>query len=428
MNIRILFILAKKPRLQTEETSASCSTHTELAVRDCSWSPEFIQDLLPSAERTALLYHLSYLCLGGFPKLERLIRERALETQMLFGSSEAVLLKCVGTSSNLVTSLFPMLMKAVEKNKPVLAVKYLEKAKSWIDDIIRAVEDMVKRYDEQNRSVASCTSDVFQEKKETEEKLQKHSEEMKSLEEAVKNLQDELKEVSRHMESTQNRIDSVNAELQEHIEKCSRRRHGILRALVPFYAVIQDSKMAPAEEAKTHSLKSQISGLNSDKSSLQRKEWDVNVRLTDLQLKLASSKIQLGVIPSPVHLNDVQQCLSRIMGILIQLKKFWEKVGTTLDSLKKKTFVNEDLIDDLEDMKEELLESVEAAGQYWQRFGSCCLRAQGIFSIQSRDAYKFLQIDPSSLSPAEWQKQRNSIMEKLSNINTVDSPTGAITE
>ncbi len=65
----------------------------ELVSSDCTWSPEFIQELLPSAERTALLYHLSYLRLGNFPKLERLIRERAVETQMLFGSSEAVLLK-----------------------------------------------------------------------------------------------------------------------------------------------------------------------------------------------------------------------------------------------------------------------------------------------------------------------------------------------
>ncbi|MCI4382211.1 hypothetical protein PGIGA_G00260930 [Pangasianodon gigas] len=54
---------------------------------------DFIQQLLPSAERTALLYHLTFLSLGGFPKLERLIRDQAIETQLLFGSSEAVLLK-----------------------------------------------------------------------------------------------------------------------------------------------------------------------------------------------------------------------------------------------------------------------------------------------------------------------------------------------
>ncbi|KAK9952878.1 hypothetical protein ABG768_016908, partial [Culter alburnus] len=116
-----------------------------LVVSGSTRSPDFIQELLPSAERTALLYHLSFLCLGSFPKLERMIRNQAIETQMLFGTSEAVLLKCAGTSSNLVTSLFPILIKAVEKNKPKLARAYLEKAGTWISDIIRAVDDMEKR-------------------------------------------------------------------------------------------------------------------------------------------------------------------------------------------------------------------------------------------------------------------------------------------
>ncbi len=57
---------------------------------------DFIQDLLPSAERTALLYHLTFLSLGEFPKLERVIRDQAIETQLLFGSSEALLQKVWG--------------------------------------------------------------------------------------------------------------------------------------------------------------------------------------------------------------------------------------------------------------------------------------------------------------------------------------------
>lgn len=69
------------------------------------------------------------------------------------------------------------------------------------------------------------------------------------------------------------------------------------------------------------------------------------------------------MIPSPVHLKDVQQCLSRIQQILLQLKMFWEKVGALLDTLKEKTFVNEDLIEDLEDMKEEFLQSIKIAGE-----------------------------------------------------------------
>ncbi|KAF4095502.1 hypothetical protein G5714_023105 [Onychostoma macrolepis] len=393
-----------------------------------SWSPEFIQELLPSAERTALLYHLSYLCLGSFPKLERLIRERALDTQLLFGSSETVLLKCVSTSSNLVSSLFPMLMKAVEKNKPVLAVRYLEKARTWINDIIRSVDDMVKRYDQQNRSVATCTSDVIQEQKETEEKITTNTKEMESLKEAVDKLEEELRNHNRNMEELEKKIEDKNHELQNHITNSSKKRFCILRALVPFYAVIQDAKTTPAIAAKTQSLNADLSRLNSEKSCLQNKDWNIQVRLTDLQLKLATSKIQLGVIPSPVHLKDVQQCLSRIQQILVQLQKFWEKVGTLLDALKEKTFVNEDLIEDLDDMKDDFLTSIEAAGKYWQRFGECCQRAQVIFSIQSKDAYKFLETNPSSLSKDEWEKQRKSIMERLNEISPQGSSTANITE
>ncbi|ROI50558.1 hypothetical protein DPX16_0591 [Anabarilius grahami] len=251
----------------------------KLVISESSWSPEFIQELLPSAERTALLYHLSFLCLGGFPKLERKIRDQAIETQMLFGSSEAVLLKCAGTSSNLVTSLFPILIKAVEKNKPKLAVIYLEKARTWIKDIIRAVDDMVERCD-----------------------------------------------------------------------------------------------------------------------------------------------------PSPVHLKEVQRCLDQIRQILVDLNKFWKKVAVMLETLKDKTFVGEDLIKDLEDMKEAFLESIEDAKQDWKTFGECCQRAQNIFSIQSRTAYQFLEVNPSSLSKDEWNKQYESIMEKLRKINPEGSSRAAITE
>lgn len=53
----------------------------------------FFQELLPSADRTALLYNLSYLCLAKFRKLERVIKECAIETQYLFGASEALLQK-----------------------------------------------------------------------------------------------------------------------------------------------------------------------------------------------------------------------------------------------------------------------------------------------------------------------------------------------
>ncbi|XP_058627681.1 cytolytic toxin-alpha-like [Onychostoma macrolepis] len=263
---------------------------------------DFIQELLPSAERTALLYHLAFLSLGGFPQLERLIRDQAIETQLLFRSSEALLMKCVGTSSNLVTSLFPMLKQAVEKNKPVLAVRYLMEAKELIKDIVAQVDDTVKRYDRHNQSVQTCTSDVYREQNKAEEKKAEKFNEMK------------------------------------------------------------------------------------------------------------------GEIPDPEHLKEVPKCLSRIQQILIDLKKFWQNVDFILYTLKEKTFNGEELVD-MEDMKDEFLSSIDDAGKYWEIFGLCCQRVQGAFRIQSKDAYKFLEVNPSSLSEEERKQQYVSIMLKLKKIN-----------
>ncbi|KAL0156045.1 hypothetical protein M9458_047291, partial [Cirrhinus mrigala] len=66
-------------------------------------------------------------------------------------------------------------------------------------------------------------------------------------------------------------------------------------------------------------------------------------------------------IPCVSHLDEVQMCLSRIQQILVQLQKFWEKVGSLLDTLKQKTFAGEDWIEELTDLKEQFLESIDAA-------------------------------------------------------------------
>lgn len=50
-----------------------------------------------------------------------------------------------GTSQNLVSSLFPMLSLAVEADEPVLAVKTLEAAKTWITENVKDVDKMMER-------------------------------------------------------------------------------------------------------------------------------------------------------------------------------------------------------------------------------------------------------------------------------------------
>ncbi|CAM4724442.1 unnamed protein product [Leuciscus chuanchicus] len=240
----------------------------------------------------------------------------------------------------------------------------------------------------------------------------------------------ELEKNFKDMEEIEKNIDEQNHKLQDHIRDSEQKknRFGFFRIFVPFFGAIHDALTEPEIAAKTKSIKAELSNLNSQKRNLQNEEWNIKVQRTDLQLKLATSKIKLGVIPSPDHLKEVQECLDQIRQILVDLKKFWEKVAVMLDTLKDKTFIGEDLIDDLDDLKEKFLSSIEEGGKYWKRFGACCYRAQSIFSVQSKDAYKFLEINPSSLSENERKAQYKSIMEKLKKINPQGSSQAAITE
>ncbi|KAK9952596.1 hypothetical protein ABG768_018423 [Culter alburnus] len=246
-------------------------------------SPDFVTELLPSAQRTALLYHLSYLCLAKFPKLERVLRERAIETQLLFGSSEALLLKCAATSKNLVSTLLPALMIAVEKDKSILAIKSLEKARQWIMEIVEKVGQMVDRYEKHNHSVASCTSDVILEKAETEKKKEQTTKEIEAQETVVRDLEDQLKKNNEKIKEIEANIAQKNAELYNHVKDTSSKSNGLglFAALVPFVGPIvksiYDAKTGPGVAAKTQVLSSELSQLSIEKSSLMSKEWNIHV-------------------------------------------------------------------------------------------------------------------------------------------------------
>lgn len=396
---------------------------TSMVIRDLTNNSEFDKELLPAAERTALLYHLSYLCLAPFPKLERIIRERAVETQLLFGSSEVILLKCGATSKNLVSSLLPLLKLAVKTKKPLLAIKSLEKAKAWITEIIKGVQDIINRYDTQNRSVASCTSDVIQEKTETAKHKEQTSEELKSHEKALEEFKVEREKILKELEEIETKIQGKNVELQSHVSNVCKKSKGlsIMAAIVPFIGPliksIVDTATVPGETAKTQALTNELSQLSSDKSDLRNKEWNIQVKMTDLQLKLATLKIQDGTIPDPVHLGEVQMCLTQIQKILIQLQKFWQSVEVLLESLKKDTFVAEDTIEEnmCDEIKDFFITSIDNAEEFWKEFGQSCLRARNIFSLQAKDAYKFLEGTPSPGSE-EWKQEYDSVMGKLNKI------------
>ncbi|XP_036438706.1 uncharacterized protein LOC118816288 [Colossoma macropomum] len=401
------------------------------AVVPTSWSPGFIEELLPSSQQVSLLYHLSYLCLAKFPKLERLLRMRAVETQLLFGSSEAVLLKCVGTSQNLVSSLFPMLTHAVEKNKPTLAVQYLEKARTWINEIIRDVEKMVERYDIHNRDVATTTSDIITEKKETDKQLSQLSKDIAAMMETVKKLEAELNKTTAQLTETEKKIDAKNRELQNLVRDAAAKssRLAILAALVPFIGPLlkafYEARNAPAVAENIKALESELNQLSAEKTSLKQQQWNLQVQIIDWRMKLAKLQLDKDSIPEPTYLGEVQRYLTKIQKILIQLKGFWENVYSLLGTIKERTFVGEHL--DEPDFKEEFLKSIRTASQIWEAFGQSCGRAVQIFRVQSKDAYRFLEIDPASLSQAVWQKEYDSVKERLQQLKVFDdSPKLAI--
>ncbi|XP_065140747.1 uncharacterized protein [Paramisgurnus dabryanus] len=388
-------------------------------VNKAHWSPSFIEELLPAAQKTALLYQLSYLCLANFPTLERIIRARAVETQLLFGSSDATMLKCILTSENLVQSLFPMLGKAVAQNKPILAVKYLAKAREWIKDIINDVDKIVQKYDLHNKDVATSTSDVIKEKIDTEKNMAEKAQELKQTEQALNQLKAELQKASKELAEAEQKINAKSQELQDFARSVTQvsKGLGIFAALVPFAGLvvksIYDAIKDPGNAAKMKRLEAELNNLISDKTVLKNKEWELQLQIIDWQMKVSRASFERSSIPDPIHLRDVQSSLSKIQAVLIQLKNFWESVAQMLDYLEQKTFVGEDLIDDLSELKDEFLDSIKAAEGAWCSFGKACKKASAIFKLNTRDAYKFLEVSPSSFSKEEWDKEYNCVKKQL---------------
>lgn len=57
--------------------------------------------------------------------------------------------------------------------------------------------------------------------------------------------------------------------------------------------------------------------------------------------------------------------------------------------------------------------------QHWKAFGESCLNAKSAFSLQNKDAYKFLEFNPSSLSPQEWKRRYDNVKADLTKTDTV---------
>ncbi|XP_026057514.1 uncharacterized protein LOC113042707 [Carassius auratus] len=292
------------------------------------------------------------------------------------------------------------------------------------------------RYDKHKRDVAKSTSDIFTEKKETEMKQQQQTSEMDALQKIMDDLDANLQTTNKALEDIEKKI----AEIQKFISSITGTKDektpagenkteadlALFSAIVPFVesiiGFISKMGLSSSQESSIKTLQTGLSELTSAQQHLKERKWEIQNKLMDKQLQLAKLKIENGQMPSVDHLDEVQRCLSQIQKILDQLETFWEKVGSLLDTLKQRTFAGEDFIEYLADLKEEFLESIDAAKEGWTQFGSSCMKANKIFSVQSSQAYKFLEISPSSLSKEDRQKEYENVKEKLKKIrpNTVN--------
>lgn len=80
-----------------------------------------------------------------------------------------------------------------------------------------------------------------------------------------------------------------------------------------------------------------------------------NTRLLRGMLMLLFVFVYTGAVPDSVHVAEVQQSLSKIQAMLLQLKWFWENIGVMVTNLQQRTFAGEDLIEFLSDFKDDFL-------------------------------------------------------------------------
>uniref|UniRef100_UPI0037E7BBB7 putative leucine-rich repeat-containing protein DDB_G0290503 n=1 Tax=Semicossyphus pulcher TaxID=241346 RepID=UPI0037E7BBB7 len=391
--------------------------------------PQFLQELVPAAEKTALLFEISYLCLAKFPELEKLIRSNAVEVQMAFNTSDTLLMQCISTSENMVNILFPMLMKAVEKEKATVAIKFLEKARQWIQDIIREVQDMVDEYGKLNRDVASATSEVNTTKVKTDAEKAKLTNELKALQDQVAHFDSLVKEKQSALDNNEKAIEAATQELQKIVSDIAsrNRKFGIVAAVIPFIGAIIDAAQRSInsgdDKRRLEMARDNLNDLRGRRAELSRDEGLAQTTLMHWQFQLTKGSFDLGAVPDPVHLPEVQQNLTRIQQILLQLRSFWEKIEKLVQDLKQKTFSGEDLVDVLDDFKAEFLESIELAKEAWSKFRVGCISVRSIFALKNKDAYKFLEISPSSLTAEQWQQKYDNLKERLENFYpTPDTP------
>ncbi|KAJ8246549.1 hypothetical protein GJAV_G00252620 [Gymnothorax javanicus] len=394
--------------------------------------PQSLQDLVPAAKKMALLFHMSYHSLAKFPDLVRIIGANAVEAQKAFDSSEALLWQCISTIDNMVTSLFPMLKAAVEEREAPLAVKYLGKARGWIEAIIGDTDQMVDQYGKLIQSVARATNTINTVKVQTDQKNKKLIEEQKALKDKVAGFQIQEKEKQSELAENENMREAACKDRQKVVDEIADRNRmfGVIAAMVPLIGFLIDATQRAINDSEDRDrlmmAQDKIKVLRDERANLSHELGTIQAELMHWQLKLSKSSIKLGAVPDPVHLTNVQQNLTRVKEILLQLKSFWKKTEVLIRYLEQKTFVGEEMIDFTEESKIELLQTIRFAREAWITFKKECKKSSLKYAVENKDAYKFLETDPSSLTDEEWKKQYKDLKTRLKNLN--QTPTAPAVE
>ncbi|XDV48219.1 hypothetical protein PO909_017669, partial [Leuciscus waleckii] len=237
----------------------------------------------------------------------------------------------------------------------------------------------------------------------TDKKITEQDQELKLIEKTLNDMKSELQKTTAELDETKKKINGKSQEIQDFARSITQASTdlGIFAAMVPFFGLlvksIYDAVKDPKDTAQLKALEAQLNILIAEKTALKQKQWQVQLQIMDLQMKAAKASFDRSSIPDPIYLNEVQKSLSKIQEILIQLKIFWEKVAQMLDYLEQKTFAGEDLIEDLAELKDVFLNSIKTATEAWICFGAGCRKASAMFKLQNKDAYKFLEVSPSSL-------------------------------
>ncbi|KAG1934280.1 hypothetical protein F2P79_019904 [Pimephales promelas] len=316
-----------------------------------------------------------------------------------------------------------MLVIAVEKNKPTLAVKFLEKAQVWITDIITDVKGIVQRYDSHNKDLSSAASYVIQEKEETDKNNAQQDQKLKGNEEALGNMKQLRDDKTKEIVEIDKKISSKTKEIQDYLRSKTKANGDldIVAAVIlfigPISKSIYDLIKDPDQVAHMKALKAQLNVLIAEKTDLKQKQWEVQLQIIDQQMKVARAYFKRNSIPEPIHLDEVQKSLSKIRGILGDVLNFWEDVDNRLESLKQKTFAGEDFLEEFDIFKDHFIGSIQKAKEAWSCFSYDCQQASVMFRLQTRDAYKFLEVNPSSLSKEEWERTYKSVKKQLEKID-----------